>query len=368
MTVFALKYLSANNSSNFVSYLYRVASRRYEECHSRRRPMATLYVTEQSSIIRKTSDRLVIEKDDAVLAEIPCLKLDTVFLFGNVQVTTQALGEMLDHGIELALFTLSGKLRGQLTPPKAKNIPLRMKQYETSHSEDLCLRLAQEIVDAKIANSVEVLRRQRRNHPEVIALKEVQALDDLRARAEDTISIQELLGVEGTAASRYFRALAGAVPPEAGFSGRNRRPPRDPFNALLSFGYVLVGNEIQALLDGMGFDPYLGFYHQVDYGRPSLALDLLEELRAPLVDRFSLGLLKLGVLKLEDFTQTPERGVYLQREALRRYFREYEEELNRPFSDGDQEVSFRQIFRRQAERLARSLLEGEPYRSFRWQD
>lgn len=329
--------------------------------------MATLYITEQSSIIRKASDRLVIEKDDAVVAEISCLELDTVFLFGNVQVTTQALSEMLDHGIELALFTRGGKLRGQLTPPKAKNIRLRIKQYQASRSEDFCLQWAHEIVDAKIANSAEMLRRQRRNHPQAIALESVQALEALRVRAQTADSLQELLGVEGAAASRYFQALAAGVPAEAGFSGRNRRPPRDPFNALLSFGYVLVGNEIQALLDGMGFDPYLGFYHQLEYGRPSLALDLLEELRAPLVDRFSLGLLRLRVFKPEDFGQTPERGVYLQGEALRRYFREYEEELNRPFSAGDQPVSFRQIFRRQAERLARSLTQGEPYQSFRWQ-
>lgn len=134
----------------------------------------------------------------------------------------------------------------------------------------------------------------------------------------------------------------------------------------LSFGYVLVGNELQALLDGMGFDPYLGFYHQLDYGRPSLALDLLEELRAPLIDRFSLSLLKVRKLVPDDFLSTPDKGVVLKREPLKIYFRAYGDELSRPFELDGEELTFRQLFRRQAERLAAALVRDEPYRSFLW--
>jgi CRISPR-associated protein Cas1 len=155
------------------------------------------------------------------------------------------------------------------------------------------------------------------------------------------------------------------VPEELGFSGRERRPPPDPFNALLSFGYVLVGNEIQSLLDGMGFDPYLGFFHQLDYGRPSLAIDLLEEFRAPLVDRLSLKLVNLGVLHKEDFVTGPDGGCFLNQDGKKRYFQAYEEELNRPIALGEEHLSYRRLFRRQAERLARSLAGEEPYRSFR---
>ena len=155
------------------------------------------------------------------------------------------------------------------------------------------------------------------------------------------------------------------APAEIGFETRNRRPPRDPLNALLSFGYVLAGNEIQALLDAMGFDPYLGFFHQIEYGRPSLALDLLEEFRAPLVDRFSLRLLNLRILTRESFTPTPEGGVVLEREALKRYFAAYEKELTQPIALGGDTASFRDLFRRQAGRLARALTQGEVYEPFR---
>ena len=115
----------------------------------------------------------------------------------------------------------------------------------------------------------------------------------------------------------------------------------------------------------MGFDPYLGFYHRPDYGRPSLALDLLEEFRAALVDRMSLGLLNLRVLGREDFTTTAEGGVLLGREGMRRYFPAYEKEMATPIAVDGEELTFRQLFRRQAERLARALGEGEPYRAFR---
>lgn len=158
------------------------------------------------------------------------------------------------------------------------------------------------------------------------------------------------------------------APPAAGFTGRNRRPPRDPLNALLSFGYVLVGSEIQSLLDAMGFDPYLGFFHKIDYGRPSLALDLVEEFRAPLVDRFSLRLLNLGILSAEDFTRTPEGGMVLEREALKRYFAAYEKELTHEIALPEGAQSYRDLFRRQAQRLAGALTAGETYVPFQLPD
>jgi len=114
----------------------------------------------------------------------------------------------------------------------------------------------------------------------------------------------------------------------------------------------------------MGFDPYLGFYHQPDYGRPFLALDLLEEFRAPLVDRLSVSLLHLRVLNVDDFRPTPEGGVLLRREAMKRYFPAYEKEISTPFSVDGEELSFRQLFRRQAERLSRALIEGHEYEPF----
>lgn len=327
--------------------------------------MANLYITEQNAWIRKRGDRVVVEKDDATLLEIPYFKIDTVLLYGNVQFTTQALGLLLDHGVELALLTTSGRLRGQLTPPKAKNITLRMAQYERSACEDFCLNFARELVRGKIENSAAHLRRFRHNHPEVIELSDITNLETHAAQVQSVAGIESLRGVEGTAAARYFRALQNMVPEELGFEGRRRRPPPDPVNALLSFGYVIVGNELQALLDAIGFDPYLGFYHQVDYGRPSLALDLLEELRPALVDRLTVRILNLRLLTAEDFETHPRRGARLSRDGKKRYFEFLEQELAREWEEDGERWTFRSAFRRQAHRLARAIEHDEPYESLR---
>lgn len=189
--------------------------------------MATLYVTEQNAILRKTGDRLIVEKDGEVLLQVPCLKLDTVLLFGNVQFTTQAAAEMLDHGIEMAFLSTRGRLRGQLTPPKAKNVYLRMAQYDLHRDKDFCLTFSREVVAAKIESSAAVLRRYHENHPEAVERSGVDALAALAATAAEASSLDSLRGVEGTAAARYFQLLGGVVPADLGFDGRNRRPPRD---------------------------------------------------------------------------------------------------------------------------------------------
>jgi CRISP-associated protein Cas1 len=326
--------------------------------------MTRLYITEQQAILRKTGDRLIVEKDDQILLEVPCLKLEAVLIYGNVQFTTQAAVELLEHGIEMALFSRTGKLWGQLTPPKARNVVLRMRQYEMERSEEFCLEFARSLVRGKILNSVAALKRFRANHPEALPAAAVDAVEKAIDRIGECASLDALRGHEGSAAAAYFRAFAATVPPQLGFAGRQRRPPRDPVNSLLSFGYVLVGNELQSLLDGIGFDPYIGFFHRLDYGRPSLALDLLEELRPALVDRLTASLLNLGILTAKDFSQTPEGGLYLGRDGKRRYFAEYEKFLNEPFAVPEGTVTFRKIFRRQADRLAALLTRGEPYESF----
>ncbi len=239
-----------------------------------------------------------------------------------------------------------------------------MRQYELVNSEVFCLDFAKILVRGKIRNATAVLKRFRANHPEALPISNVEAVEKALDQIGECNSLDILRGLEGSAAAAYFHAFAATVPASLGFEGRQRRPPRDPVNSLLSFGYVLVGNELQSLLDGIGFDPYIGFYHRLDYGRPSLALDLLEEFRAALVDRLTTSLLNLGILTAKDFSQTPEGGLYLDRDGKRRYFTEYEKLLNEPFESEGSTLTFRTVFRRQAERLAAYLTRGEPYESF----
>lgn len=329
--------------------------------------MANLYLIEQGSVLRKTGDRLIVEKDDTELLEVECFKIDTVFLFGNVHVTTPALTELLEHGIELALLTQSGRLKGQLTPPKTKNVLLRMAQYQKSQDRQIALPLARAFVSGKVRNALALLTRQHRNYPERGFTVYREELDRLLNSVAATEPLDSLRGVEGTAARHYFAGFALACRTELSFEGRRRRPPTDPINALLSFGYTLVGAELTSLLDAMGYDPYIGFFHQLDYGRPSLALDLLEEFRVPAVDRLVLNLTNLRTLQASDFIADEETGgLRLDRKALGKFFRAYEAHLNKEFTDKSTGITMtlRKVFRQQAERLANHLTKGATYTPF----
>ena len=330
--------------------------------------MANLYITEQNSTLRKTGDRLIVQKDKEVLLDVQCHKIDAVLIFGNVQFTTQAVHELFEHGIELAILTRTGRLIGQLTSPNTKNIELRLRQFRRYDDSKYRLDYAKELVAAKIWNSRCVVQSFSRNHPQADLGGIIEELKRIYERTADAVSLETLLGMEGTAARVYFGAMGKMILVDLSFEGRRKRPPTDPVNSLLSLGYTMVFNEIASLLDGLGFDPYLGFFHSVDYGRASLAADLMEPFRAPVVDRFTLNLLNLGMFKVDDFRPNPRGGaLYLRRESLKRYFSEYERYLSREVTHPgfNRKLTFRECFQLQAERLAKALHdEGKfiPYR------
>ncbi len=331
--------------------------------------MANLYITEQNSIIRKTGDRLRVHKEDTMLAEIKCNKLEAVLIFGNVQFTTQVVHELMEHNIELAVLTRSGRLIGQLTSPTTKNIELRLNQFRCYDDFDFRLAYAKTLMAAKLANSRQVLTAYARNHPEIDLSGIVRELIRYESSVEDQRTLESLRGLEGSAARGYFGAFAKMNRSDLPFEGRRKRPPTDPINALLSLGYTMLFNEISSLLDGMGFDPYLGYYHVTDYGRASLAADLIEPFRAPVVDRFTLKAVNLGMFKTADFKKNP-RGdaTYLKREALKRYFAAYDKFLNSVSSQPkiSPGVSLRAHIRTQAEQLASSLKNKTAFMPFNY--
>ncbi len=329
--------------------------------------MANIYITKQRSVLRKTGDRLLVQKEDAVLLDVPCHTIDAVLIFGNVQFTTQAVHELFEHGIELAILTRHGRLVGQLTSPTTRNIDLRLAQFRRYDQPDFRLELARTITRAKIRNCLTLVQRFARNHREVDLEEPILALKRRMAACPGAGSPEELLGIEGIAARDYFGAFASMVRADFNFPGRKKRPPPDPVNALLSFSYTLLFNEISSLLDGLGFDPYLGYLHHPDYGRPSLACDLIEEFRAPVADRLTLRLLNNRILTREHFHgHATGRGAYLTREGMQRYFREYESFMSRPVGKpaGKTAGSFRRCIRSQAEKLARTIRDSEPYTPF----
>jgi len=284
-------------------------------------------------------------------------------LFGNIQVTTQALHELLAHGIELAIFSFSGKLLGQLTPSERKNIELKIAQFEKHNQPGFCLAFSKQIVRVKLASAWHMIQKHKANHPELFEENEILELKKNLDQCEKAKDLDSLRGYEGFGTACYYRLFGKMLKPPWKFDTRTRRPPRDPVNAVLSFGYVVVGAELQSLLDGAGFDPYLGFYHQIRYGRPGLALDLLELYRHCVIDRLALNLFNKSVFGQTDFAQTPEGGVFLNTTGKAKFFKYYEDMLG-TFADGI-EVSesaggFRNLFRKQVQSLAAVVKDETP--------
>ncbi len=328
--------------------------------------MANLYLTEQNSVLRKSGDRLIVQKDDETLLEVQCHKIDAVLIFGNVQFTTQAVHELFEHGIEMAILTRTGKLIGQITSPTPKNITLRLQQFRKYADNDFRLMLSKAIVAGKIMNCYNVVRLFSYNHPEINLETEIAALKAKSGDVALATQINQLFGLEGSAAKVYFDAFGKMLLGGFTFPGRKKHPSTDPVNALLSLSYTMIFSEISSLLDGLGFDPYLAYYHSIDYGRASLASDLMEEFRAPVADRLTLNLINNRVFGQEDFYSNPNEGVYLRREALKRYFVEYEGMLNREFvrQETGETTTLRKCFRCQAEKLAATIQNITPYIPF----
>ena len=328
--------------------------------------MAVVYVTEQGASVRKTGKRILIVKDKELLQVIRLHELERLVLFGNVQLTTQAMAFMLAEGIEVSFLSTNGRFRGRLAPIDSKNVPLRLAQYEQYHNGDFRLSVARRIVGNKIKNGRSLLLKFRRSHPEAELDKEIQHLEAMVGTLDKQTTIPALMGVEGESAATYFRAYGKMFLKDLQFSSRTRRPPRDPINALLSLGYVMLTNEATGILAAHGLDVYIGFLHEIDYGRPSLALDLVEEFRQPVVDRFALSLANRLVFTNEDFDDKGEEGVFLKKNSCKRYFALYDRMMTASFKDrgSGQEVSFRSLLRRQTQRMMKCILSQEDYESF----
>ena len=328
--------------------------------------MATLYITEQGATLRKVHNRLLVERDETTLAEIHDFKVERVILFGNVQISTAAVSFLLERGIDTVFLNYNGKLKGRLAPLASKNIHLRAKQFERVADPSFVLTVAQAFVTGKMANCGAVLARQQRNHTAINLATELSQLKTLRQRTTAITSLESLRGLEGQAAALYFPAFGRLLRQPLNFQHRNRRPPLDPVNALLSLGYTLLYQEAISALAASGFEPYLGFLHALHYGRCSLALDLMEEFRPLVADRLALNLVNLEILKAGDFSHSAETGVRLSDKARKRFFQEYERLVTAEFAHRHtgERVTLRRAWHEQAGVLRRTIVHGTPYQPF----
>ena len=347
--------------------------------------MSTLYVTEPRALVKKDGDTLLVqiaeencEKDrppaegDGAEAKvvnergkkirtvrIPLIKVDQVVIIGDATITSPALHALLENHVEVCFLSYYGNFLGRLSPEFSKNSLIRLEQHRAHDDPARALALAKQFVTGKLSNYRTLLMRRLRKEPPdrklenaeieraVAMLKgvieKVERFQGWKVGEQDkTVRIpsdgqyptnpavqvvNDLLGLEGAGSADYFGVFGKMLKCDWGFSGRHKRPPTDPVNALLSYGYTLLMHKVQSAIGIVGLDPFFGFLHSSQYGKPSLALDLMEEFRPVIVDSVVMTLINTGALKREDFIA--ELGTFRLTDAGRRTFLEkFEERLN----------------------------------------
>jgi CRISPR-associated protein Cas1 len=318
-----------------------------------------LYVHSAGTRVGKSGDEFVITPRDGPKQTARLGQTSQVSLFGQVQISTQAVEASLGRGIPICYFSFGGWFHGMTTGLWHKNVELRRLQYRCADSPAGGLGLARAFVATKIRNCRTFLRRNGEDVPP-------RAIDLLKRMAEDAEvcdSAASLLGIEGTAARVYFENFPRLLkrPDESGnlafdFDGRNRRPPRDPINALLSLAYAMLAKDLTVILQSVGFDPYLGFYHRPRYGRPALALDLMEEFRPIVADSVVLNAVNTGVVQRGDFVGRAG-SVALAETSRSKFLYLYERRMDELVTHPvfGYRISYRRVLEVQARLLARFL-------------
>ena len=281
----------------------------------------TLYVQSQGSYLRQEGETVVVERDRTIVARIPIHTLSGIVCFGNVMCSPFLLGLCGERGVHVSFLSEHGRFLARVEGPVSGNVLLRVAQMKAAQDADKARDIAASFVAGKIINARTILQRRLRDHgDDADCAQGVIELAALVQKLRKASTTDEVRGVEGEAAAKYFKtfnALLVAQRDAFAIRNRNRRPPLDPMNALLSFLYTLLAHDCVGALESVGLDPQIGFLHALRPGRPSLALDLMEEFRAPLADRMALSLVNLQQLGPKDF-KVSESGAVEMSEAARK--------------------------------------------------
>lgn len=297
----------------------------------------TLYITRQESYLHKERETIVIKQGKDKLGQFPALTISNILCFGQISVSPFLMGYCGEQGIGLAFYSEYGKFLARIQGKQSGNVLLRRTQYRWADDQEKSTSIARLMVAAKIANCRSIIMREIRNHGDSVELSEaVNKLAISLRRVQYAESVEQAMGMEGDAASSYFDVFNHLLRGDGfEFGGRIRRPPTDPVNTLLSYAYTLITHECASALQGVGLDPYVGFLHQDRPGRVSLALDLLEEFRAPWADRFVLTLINRRQVKQNNFVTEASGGVRLTDKARKEFLVSWQErkqiEITHPY-------------------------------------
>ncbi|MEH1969864.1 type I-D CRISPR-associated endonuclease Cas1d [Nostoc sp.] len=322
--------------------------------------MGTVYITQDDSFIGKIDERLNVKFDKKTILDIPLIKIDGLVIMGRASISPAAITELIDKKIPLTFLTNNGKYLASLEPDMGKNIFVRSAQWKAAGESVQAIHVTQGFVRGKLKNYRHTLLQSQRRYSELDLNAGITQLSNAIASLEQVNVINSIRGLEGAGSAAYFACFNQLIRVDNfNFATRNRRPPKDPINSLLSLGYSLLRHDVQGALNIVGFDPYLGYLHTERYGRPSLALDLMEEFRPLIVDAVVLTAINRRMLAPKDFTTEPVSGaVSLTKEGLHIFLRLYQEKKQDKFKHPvmQKQCTYQESLEIQARLLSKYLL------------
>ncbi|MBD2503780.1 type I-D CRISPR-associated endonuclease Cas1d [Anabaena azotica] len=321
--------------------------------------MGTVYITQDDSFISKVDERLHVKFEKKTILDVPLIKIDGLVVMGRASISPAAISELIDKKIPLTFLTNNGKYLASLEPEMGKNIFVRSAQWKAAGESAQAIHVTQGFVRGKLKNYRYSLSEAQRRY-DVDLGNNITQLTQAIASVDKADKIDSIRGLEGAGSAAYFGCFNHLIRVDNfTFNTRNRRPPIDPVNSLLSLGYSLLRHDIQGALNIVGFDPYLGYLHTERYGRPSLALDLMEEFRPLIVDAVVLSAINRKMLTPKDFVTEPvSNAVSLTKEGLHIFLRLYQEKKQTQFKHPvmQRKYSYQETFEIQARLLAKYLM------------
>ncbi len=325
--------------------------------------MAHLYITDNGSVLSIDGGRFVIKQKDEMIRSVPKESVESISIFGNSSITTPCIQALLSAEIPVCFFSSKGKYYGRLYGVDGDKISLLKRQFCTFDDNEFSTLLSTQIVSAKIHNQIVILKRYIQEWDNSYQ-EELAIMMQMEKKVLHATSSEEAMGCEGMAAKMYFKVLGEIVRPDFRFYGRSKRPPRDPFNSLLSLGYTLLLHEIMAKVETAKLSPYCGILHSIRDGSPALCSDLMEEWRPVIVDSTVLSMVQGNEICLDDFvTDNEATGVYLTNDALRKFINKFERKLNtknKYLEYDNSERSFRQAMHVQCAKLTDAIKGNNP--------
>lgn len=324
--------------------------------------MSYLYVNENGANISVKENYITVTYSDGMIRKIPIETLESIQIFGQAHMTTPCTVQCLKRGITVVYYSKGGAYFGRLESTGHINVErqrMQCKLYQT----DFAFGLARKIINAKIHNQLVVLKRYERN-AETNLDEECKMIRIFEKKAMESVTIEQLMGHEGSAAKHYFKGLSKVIDDEFAFEGRNRRPPRDPFNSLLSLGYSILMNEIYGKIVTRGLNPYFGFMHADRERHPTLASDLMEEWRAVIVDSLVMSMINGHEIQLSHFEEGIDMpGIYLTGEGMKLFIKKYDKKARtevKYLETEEARISFRRAMDIQIGHLVEAI-ENENY-------